>query len=414
MSGLRLPEAAIPGPASYQQRLDGLLHAARIINSCLSLNQVLNSLLQQGTSLLRAEGGSVLLTTDDPNRLELAASMGPRAREIQQQWRHGEHSIARWLLLKGKPLRICRQSGEPEVVEMCHRSDVRDSLLSPLRDGKQIIGLLCLNNSLFETGFAEDDLQFLVALADHAAAAVRNARNFELIRRQQLALKELVKEVAAAEADERRRLALMLHDGPAQDAVAVVQTADRLLQVLRKSGADEGTLELAQRSADIARRAVTSVRTVMSEARGGAVVRGTLAAGLVRTARLAERRSGIKVHLHAHSREENLGQLAVSVLLRIVDEALTNVWKHSGAAEAHVTLRDLPDALLVIVEDNGAGFRSLPHTGRGMGMATMAERAALLGASFRVDSTPGSGTRIEIELPHSVEGELDGDSSSSS
>lgn len=91
-------------------------------------------------------------------------------------------------------------------------------------------------------------------------------------------------------------------------------------------------------------------------------------------------------------------------LYRILQEALANVRKHSGARNVRVLLVASHPFVILRVEDDGQGFdtqsRSLPQSGeQGMGLVSMRERARLIGARMSIRSTPGSGTRLMVEFP---------------
>jgi signal transduction histidine kinase len=92
-----------------------------------------------------------------------------------------------------------------------------------------------------------------------------------------------------------------------------------------------------------------------------------------------------------------------TALLRICQESLTNILKHSGATQTNVVLRFGPDSVALKVSDNGIGFSVAQAQSRGgapgMGLAGMEERAELLGGRFSVDSRPGEGTVIETQVP---------------
>ena len=91
--------------------------------------------------------------------------------------------------------------------------------------------------------------------------------------------------------------------------------------------------------------------------------------------------------------------LLEGAMFRIVQEALANVLRHSQAPVAQVTLLQSPDRLSLIVEDWGIGFDPRQIVGRQFGLHGIRERARLFGGTTRIDSTPGQGTRISVELP---------------
>ena len=98
-------------------------------------------------------------------------------------------------------------------------------------------------------------------------------------------------------------------------------------------------------------------------------------------------------------------------MLRICQEALTNIKKHSGAHNVRITVKPSEHHIKVIIADDGCGFDSASffHDGahsRGQGLAVMRERAQSVGGEFRVLSQPGRGTEVHVEVPISVRGSV--------
>ena len=116
-------------------------------------------------------------------------------------------------------------------------------------------------------------------------------------------------------------------------------------------------------------------------------------------------RSGIKVSLDA---PDDLGRLPDAIelaLFRVLQEALTNVHRHSGASEAHVLIREDAGQVVLEIKDNGRGIPKelLSHfratgAGMGVGVAGIRERAWELGGSLEVESDSG-GTRVRVSIP---------------
>ena len=113
------------------------------------------------------------------------------------------------------------------------------------------------------------------------------------------------------------------------------------------------------------------------------------------------KRHGIAAELLQERMEERLVPDIEAAVYRIVQEALTNVAKHANATLAFVYLRRTGDTLQVTIEDNGGGFE-LRSARRGLGLIGIRERVAYLGGAVRIDSAPGKGTRLNIELPARV------------
>jgi signal transduction histidine kinase len=113
-------------------------------------------------------------------------------------------------------------------------------------------------------------------------------------------------------------------------------------------------------------------------------------------------RTGLIVKIKNGKELPRLPTNTESALFRIVQEALTNVVKHAEASEVHVTLGEEADTLQVVIDDNGRGFEANEVEGateeKGWGIINMKERAIALGGKVEIESKPGRGTRISLEL----------------
>ena len=112
--------------------------------------------------------------------------------------------------------------------------------------------------------------------------------------------------------------------------------------------------------------------------------------------------SGTAVELEARIGSERLPPEVETALYRIVQEALTNVVKHAGARHVSVTLTLKAASVVAVVEDDGEGFATDQAAGTtegGLGIVGMRERVALLGGRLQIESAPGAGTTLVVEVP---------------
>ena len=114
-------------------------------------------------------------------------------------------------------------------------------------------------------------------------------------------------------------------------------------------------------------------------------------------AREVSRRTGIKVEVHADNVPDSLPDDVRTCIYRVVQEALHNVSRHSGAKAVVITVRNVDGSLSLSVADDGRGFD--PERTRGMGMLGIEERIRQLGGQFEVQSAPGKGTTLRSTLP---------------
>jgi signal transduction histidine kinase len=109
----------------------------------------------------------------------------------------------------------------------------------------------------------------------------------------------------------------------------------------------------------------------------------------------------LRVHLHLTGLHEPRPLLLDLAVYRIVQELLSNVIKHAQAREVHVQVEHDDDQIVLSVQDDGVGLpaSSAPATMPGMGLASIRNRADLLGGRFALESRPGQGTVVRVALP---------------
>jgi signal transduction histidine kinase len=110
-------------------------------------------------------------------------------------------------------------------------------------------------------------------------------------------------------------------------------------------------------------------------------------------------RQSIAVHFGERNVPAGIPSDVALCLFRVLEEALSNVAKHSGAASAEVTLHGADADLTLRVADTGRGFASDGKRGDGIGLVSMRERLQALGGTLSIASTPGKGTIVEATVP---------------
>jgi signal transduction histidine kinase len=108
----------------------------------------------------------------------------------------------------------------------------------------------------------------------------------------------------------------------------------------------------------------------------------------------------LKIEVQDFGVTHNFDTTTEVTIFRIIQELVTNIIKHSQAAEANISLTQHKMILSIIVEDKGVGFNpQLNDTKKGMGLSSIEKRIEHLNGSLEIDSTPGKGTTVIIELP---------------
>ncbi|AVH59517.1 MULTISPECIES: GAF domain-containing sensor histidine kinase [Streptomyces] len=302
-----------------------------------------------------------------------------------------QHGILAAMLHEARPERLADVRKDPrfEGWPSAH-PEMSDFLGLPIRDGDEVIGALFLANKNCpkedgRCGFTEDDDELLTILAQHAAIALTNARLYE--RSRELTI-----------AEERSRLAHELHDAVSQKLFSLRLTAQAAAALVdRDPPRAKGEL---QQVATLAAEAVDELRAAVVELRPAALDEDGLVATL---------RTQIQVLDRAHSARVTFSSCGVRALpaaqeeamLRVAQEALHNALRHSGAAGVDVILeKHGPGAVLRVIDD-GSGFEptAIRSAGRHLGLVSMRDRASGVGGTLTVESAPGKGTTIEMEVP---------------
>jgi len=221
-------------------------------------------------------------------------------------------------------------------------------------------------------------------------------------RRMKENLRYYLHEVTRAQEEERKRIARELHDDTVQSLVVLARQLDDIGS--RARGLTEGERSELEKLRQQTNGVMEGLRRLSQDLRPATLDRLGLIAGLEWLGENVAGHSGIKVEVKARGEERRMGPEAELVLFRIVQEALRNVWRHSGASRAEVGVEFGAGTVRVYVRDDGKGFEVRREMGASakdgkLGLAGMEERARLLGGRLDVDSKPGKGTTITVDVP---------------
>ena len=223
----------------------------------------------------------------------------------------------------------------------------------------------------------------------------QNSRRYREVLKARQALEQLSARLVDAQETERRTISRELHDQVGQTLNAVlVETANLAKRIPAGDAASLRSLDNIRSFAD---SSVNSIRDIALLLRPSMLDDLGLMPALEWQAREVSRRSGIKVTVTAGNVPDSLPDEMRTAVYRLVQEALYNVSRHSGAKSATVNVRQEDGSLLLTVEDDGSGFDAAKV--RGLGILGMEERVRQLGGQFEIRSAPGKGTELRARLP---------------
>ncbi len=198
-----------------------------------------------------------------------------------------------------------------------------------------------------------------------------------------------------------RRLAYDLHDGPLQELVALAEEVRLAAVQMDDVVGDADRWRVRGRFQDIEARLGALEEALREIANGGRVASSVHADPLedkVRAELEAFEETGISVEFYSEGDFDELTDSQKIALLRVVQEGLTNVRKHSGASSVSVVLQGTPDATELTITDDGRGF-DVRALGRGrLGLAGVSDRVRMLGGEVQIDSTTNQGATLWARL----------------
>jgi signal transduction histidine kinase len=351
----------------------------------LTVEPVLERLVQAARHLVGARYAALGIPDEDGTGFDrfitagmsddLIAQIGPLPRT---------HGLLAAMLTNPSPYRTDDITADPrfEWWPAAHPR-MRSFLGVPLKFKGDIVGAFYLTDK--DGGFDQADEDLMVVLAAHAAMVVEHARLHEASRERSIS-------------EERDRLARELHDALTQRLFGLNLTLEAAAATVPSD--PEAALATLEQARSLVDSALAELRTLIFELRPPVLEEDGLVGAVRKHAQLLGRAHGLTVTVSATGD----GRLAPELerqLLRVVQEALSNVVRHAGARSADVVVEVGDEVVSLSVDDDGIGFDPTARAiaSRRLGLTSMRERVAALGGELDVDSAPGKGTRVRARVP---------------
>jgi two-component system, NarL family, sensor kinase len=300
-----------------------------------------------------------------------------------------------------------------------HQTVARMCLPLPGLEG-DVVGVLAVHRNP-RRPFGQADLEAAEPYAAILGLRLHAEQLWRMVNRHRTERDRLMKQAISAQEAERRRIAFDLHDGvttalasmafhlSAADLTVSEVAAQESDDSLRLAALERARAELisARELADVAytqtRAAISGLHSLVLDDLG-------LVAAIESLVQMASRDSGPSIDLVVDpaARVEDIPDHAAAALYRITQEALSNAVKHAEARRIVVSLRKVGDSIVLGCTDDGKGFDAAERSAaraadadgaQHFGLSSLAERCAIIEASLRVESVPGRGTTLLVELP---------------
>ncbi len=389
------------------QQLTVLNQIAWVISGARSLREVIDAALRGALSALDCDAGWIVLLQEDGSS-QFVGSKGLSEDFLARETREDiEACYCHKLMHTEEPWQ------QPRIREDCPRLKralawgepegcFRHHLTVPLVSHNQPIGVLNLAFSPDKV-FSSEKLKLAGAIGRQVGVAIEAELNrqrlvAELEAREALR-GQLLERALTAQEEERRRIARELHDEAGQ-ALTSLMVGLRLLE--QEAASPEAILHRTSVLKQMTNDVLENLHRLAMDLRPASLDHVGLAAALRQYIDLYRHQTGLDVQLEVVGLErQRLPSEVETTLYRIIQEALTNVARHAQARHVGVLLEVGAERIVAIVEDDGVGFdpEISQRNGR-LGLFGMRERAEIIGGVFTIESAPGRGTTVFVEVPH--------------
>ncbi|MCF6138765.1 sensor histidine kinase [Pseudalkalibacillus berkeleyi] len=204
-------------------------------------------------------------------------------------------------------------------------------------------------------------------------------------------------QIIEAQEEERARVSREIHDGPAQMLANVLLRSELIEKTYMQKGIDQARNELNDLR-QMVKEALTEVRRIIYDLRPMALDDLGLVPTLEKYLRTLCDSTGIDIQLRSFGNERRLPSRMEVATYRLIQESVQNACKHAQAEEVQVKI-EFQDNLSILVRDDGVGFDPSKKKDKSFGLVGMKERVELLKGTMKIDTTPGKGTLIFIQIP---------------
>lgn len=361
-----------------------LADLARIISSSLDIDEVYDQFATQAHKLMQFDRIVISSIDSAEGTVTPVYAAGLRV----AGWEVGTvHPLA------GSEIeRVVERRETTILADRPYAGALNSGISTPLTSRGEVIGVLILD-SFDDDSYSDQDMRLLEKIADRVAPAIENARVYRQSR-----------EIAVLE--ERNRMAREIHDSLAQGITGIIWQLNVVLGEVENNR--EYTAGQIEKIRDLAKECLQEARRSVFDLRSGPLQGRTLVEAIREEGRRLTDDGRTQVKVSISGPRVQLPSTLEAGAIRICQEALNNVRRHSNASECSIRLVFRKRALELTVQDNGTGFdpddQSEPENSGtdgagGFGLISMRERTRLLGGEFELESARGSGTAIHAVLP---------------
>jgi signal transduction histidine kinase len=373
------------------RELSVMFETCRTLGASLDVNQLINDALTKIVTLLDPMiAGSVYLYDQPDHALTLRAC---KMHRTQPPLSDAEIKVER---------RAASEAFDKSQIAYGSEAKTGTSFIAvPLVAQGRTVGALCLAHRAAFSNYA-----VIQTVAQHLGMALANAHLYTEVQDKEKLRGQLLERAVAAQEEERKRIARELHDEMGQMLTALGVGLGGVEQTMAQD-TELARYQIAELK-NMMMRAIDSLRQFISDLRPSVLDDMGLVAALRWIAQQYAERTGLAMNVEVIGAKRRLASQIETVLFRIAQEGLNNIARHARATRATVRLEFIDASVFLIIEDDGCGFSvdqvlGAHPTQRAWGLLGVQERVTLVGGKFKINSAPGQGTELIVQIPIATE-----------
>ncbi|MBN2462839.1 MAG: GAF domain-containing protein [Dehalococcoidia bacterium] len=386
--------------------LQALSRISSATSGLRNLNSILNVCLDIALESVDGEIGGILLFDEQKQRLHYRVSRGLSAKYVEKMQMAPGEGIAGRVVKTGEPILVEDISKDARVVhkDLISTEGLKGFASVPLKAKEKVVGVINMASHM-PGRFREDDIYLLNSMGCQIGIAIEQARLYDRLASAARRYQTLLRHALTAQEDERKRIARELHDETSQAITSLTLSLQAIMGMAEMKGiVDKDIIERLRSTHAYTVHAGNEIVKLMKELRPTLLDELGMPAAIHRYAKDTLQTQGVGVTAEFLGTDGRFPPETEVTLFRVAQGLIGNILKHSGAENAVIKLECDNAKCVLKIEDDGKGFNvskltRVDHSGRGAGLFTMKERVRLAGGNCKIESRPGQGTKVTVNIP---------------
>jgi signal transduction histidine kinase len=390
----------------YYHDLVALSRVSAAISGLHDLDAILRIGLDNVLNIMNGTVGGIMLLDEPSQALSYRVYHGLSTKYAEEMRLRLGQGIAGKVAQSGKSVLLEDISSEPDAarLDLVSLEGLRAFISVPLRAKDNVLGVMNVASYVAHR-FTKEDMYLLHSIGDQLGIAIEQAKLYKRLNEATQRYQTLLRQALTIQEEERKRIARDLHDETSQDLTGLALNLQAVTEMMEAGNVEDAEIKvILKKSHSIAVKASAEVTRLIRELRPTLLDTLGLPAAVHNLAEINLASKGIKVSTEFEGVEQRLPPEIELTLFRIAQEAMSNVLRHSEAENAIIHLECNANKCVLRIEDDGKGFNvneitSIDPGGRGAGLFGMKERVTAAEGHCVIESQPGQGTKVIVQVP---------------